>query len=298
MWSRLIVSLFFVPFVSPQRVRGEIFGGTEAGPNSLPFMVRLHIQGARGNQGTCGGSLIHQKFFISAFHCFISEGFDFWRHCFRGVSTNGRCYAVVRDHYVDAQDNGEVRINIVRIYEPPSNTSDLVVGELERPVALDSKAQIIGVSSQALSPGDKVTTAGWGLFGPTGRISNVLRRTELEVKVGGEQEIVRTKVGVSKSGTPIDPCQGDSGGPLLKWSDALDDFVLYATLNGGGYDCLLNSTDSGGGIWNSVFPFSDWINGFVKGGKVLNFDSSARTSHSPYSNPTPLITFSKHTVPQ
>ena len=172
---------------------------------------------------------------------------------------------------MDDQDDGEVIINIARIYEPPSATSDLVVGELERPVALDRKAQIIGVSSQALRAGDVVTSAGWGLFGPAGRISNVLRRTELEVKVGGEQEIVKTKVGISKSGTPIDPCQGDSGGPLLKWSDAVDNFVLYATLNGGGYDCLLNSTDSGGGIWNSVLPHINWINVFVRGKQFFGF---------------------------
>ena len=76
--------------------RVEISGGKAASPNSFPFMVRLHIQGARGNEGTCGGSLIHEKFFLSALHCFSSEGFDFWKHCFRRGSTNNRCYAVIR----------------------------------------------------------------------------------------------------------------------------------------------------------------------------------------------------------
>ena len=145
-----------------------------------------------------------------------------------------------------------------------SNSSDLVVGELERPVVLDDKAQVINVSSLPLETGDLVTTAGWGLFGPTGHLSNVLRRTELEVSVGGEEEIVKTKVGRTTSGIPVDTCSGDSGGPLLKWSDDLDTFVLHATLNGGGYDCLLNTTD-GDGVWNSVFPHIEWINSFVRG---------------------------------
>ena len=245
----------------------EISGGVAASPNSFPFMVRLHIQGARGREGTCGGSLIHEKFFMSSLHCFSSEGFDFWRHCFRRGSTNGRCYAVIREHFVDSADPGEVRINIVSIYGA-SDSSDLVVGELERPVVLDSKAQVVVVSSQPLKAGDLVTTAGWGLFGPTGHLSNVLRRTDLEVSVAGEDEIVKTKVGRTIAGIPVDTCSGDSGGPLLKWSDTLDAFALHATLLGGGYDCLLNNTD-GDGVWNSVFPHTKWISNFTKGDLLL-----------------------------
>ena len=241
----------------------EISGGAPASPNSFPSMLRLHIQGARGREGRCGGSLIHEKFFLSSLHCFSSDGFDFWKHCFRRGRINNRCFVVAREHFVDSADPGEVKINIVNIYGA-SNSSDLVVGELERPVVLDSKAQVVDVSSMPLQTGDDVTTAGWGLFGPTGHLSNVLRRTDLEVSVGGKEEIVKTKVGRTSSGIPVDTCSGDSGGPLLKWSEDLDTFVLHATLNGGGYDCLLNTTD-GDGIWNSVFPHIQWINSFVRG---------------------------------
>ena len=182
----------------------------------------------------------------------------------RRGTANGWCYAVVREHFANAFDEGEVKINIVNIYEAPSKNSDLVVGELERPVVLDSKAQTIAVSLVPLKSGDIVTTAGWGLFGPTGRLSNVLQRTGLEVSVGGEGERVKTKVGRSKSGTPIDPCEGDSGGPLLKWSDDLGTYALHATLNGGGYDCIQDSIN-GDGVWNSVFPHTKWIENFVRG---------------------------------
>ena len=169
---------------------------------------------------------------------------------------------------MDSADPGEVRINIVNIFGA-SDSSDLVVGELERPVVLDSKAQVIVVASLPLKSGDLVTTAGWGLFGPTGHLSNVLRRTDLEVSVGGAEEIVKTKVGRSRSGIPVDACSGDSGGPLLKWSDTLDAFVLHATLNGGGYDCVLNSTN-GDGVWNSVFPHTKWISNLLKGDFFVN----------------------------
>ena len=164
---------------------------------------------------------------------------------------------------MDSADPGEVRINIVSIYGA-SDSSDLVVGELERPVVLDGKAQVVEVSPEPLEAGDIVTTAGWGLFGPTGHLSNVLRRTDLEVSVGGEGEMVKTKVGRTRSGIPVDPCEGDSGGPLLKWSEGLANFALYATLKGGGFDCVFNATN-GDGVWNSVFPHLEWINQFVRG---------------------------------
>ena len=79
-----------------ESIQGELSGGQIAIPNAFPSVVRLHIQGARGREGTCGGSLIHPKFFLSALHCFTNEGFDFWQHCFRRGSTNNRCYAVIR----------------------------------------------------------------------------------------------------------------------------------------------------------------------------------------------------------
>ena len=82
--------------VTEESSQVEISGGVAASPNSFPSMVRLHIQGARGREGTCGGTLIHQKFSISALHCFSSDSFDFWKHCFRRGTTNGRCYAVIR----------------------------------------------------------------------------------------------------------------------------------------------------------------------------------------------------------
>ena len=118
---------------SELKVEKEISGGEVASENSLPFMLRLHIQGSRGKQGRCGASLIHEKFFIGALHCFNSEGFDFFKNCFRRGALNGRCYAVIREHYVNRADDGEVKINILRIFEPPGS-SDLVAPLYRHPI--------------------------------------------------------------------------------------------------------------------------------------------------------------------
>ena len=50
------------------------------------------------------------------------------------------------------ENTGDVRINIVNICAPPSNCSYLVVGEF-----LDSRAQVVVVSSMPFGTGDLVT---------------------------------------------------------------------------------------------------------------------------------------------
>ena len=249
----------------------EISGGKVASRNVFPFMVRLHIQGTRGLEGTCGGSLIHPKYILSSLHCFRSEflsdgstDYNFPEHCSRRGQPNGRCYATIRDHFVDSEDPGEAKINIKAIFPASEETSDLVVVELEREVVLDEKAKLIDISEEPLEPGDVTTTAGWGLTDTTGYLSNVLRRTDLKVSVGGTAEIIETEVGRTRTGQPIDTCQGDSGGPLLKWSSVKEAFLLFATVMGGGFNCATGDT-KGGGKWNSVYPHREWVKAFIRG---------------------------------
>jgi hypothetical protein len=178
---------------------------------------------------------------------------------------NDRCYANIRDHFINEKDPGEKKITIIKIYPAPTKKSDLVIAELAQPIVLDDKAQVIPVSPVALQPGDIVTTAGWGFTGPNTQLSNVLVRTDdLEVSVGGGNETIKTKVGLTRDGTPVDPCSGDSGGPLVSWSDAKQGFVLHATLEGAGYDCRLDTTN-GDGRWNSVMPHLVWIESVLNG---------------------------------
>lgn len=55
--------------------------------------------------------------------------------------------------------------------------------------------------------------------------------------------------------------------PMLKWNDLQDGFVLYATLQGGGYDCRNRQLNTAyqDGVWNSVVPYFEWIKPFVEG---------------------------------
>ena len=144
---------------------------------------------------------------------------------------------------------------------PPPSSSDLALVELVYNVNLDSKAALIKLSETRLNPGDKVITLGWGIAshqraGPT----NSPLRAELEVSAISK-ETTDTKVGRHPiTGSPIDPCKGDSGGPLFAERDG--EWILFATLHGGGYDCKLGIT-RGDAVWNAIAPQFEWIRSII-----------------------------------
>ena len=139
----------------------------------------------------------------------------------------------------------------------------MALARLAEAVVLDSRAQLVRMAGERLKAGDLVLHLGWGqaFQGPRARtrafpdkLLKVLLRVS-EVDTSGENTF--TEVGsTAKLNIPVDPCDGDSGGPLLYEKDG--EWLLYATLHGGGYDCQEDKT-RGDGIWNSLAFHNDWI---------------------------------------
>ena len=183
--------------------------------------------------------------------------------------------AILREHDLNRHDPGKKEISIKTVHLVPGQSdSDLAVIELDEPVVLDDKANIVEVSRSPLEPRDFVTTAGWGMTGRGSVGSNVLLKAELEVS-RVEGILTYTKVKVVK-GVAVDPCHGDSGGPLVKWRDESESWTLAATLQGGGYSCSLGATE-GDGLWNSVAQHYDWIQ------SLLSADGCSKDSDCPSS---------------
>jgi secreted trypsin-like serine protease len=58
-----------------QKHRERIFGGVEAPPNSIPFIVFLFTS-FENAAAQCGGALISEWIVLTAAHCLIAEGQD------------------------------------------------------------------------------------------------------------------------------------------------------------------------------------------------------------------------------
>ena len=180
-------------------------------PAELPFFCRVKIRG-RGNSYLCGATLISPDFLVTAKHCI--EGFYDDDVC----TKIDACYVACRDLNRAQHEIGELRVNILEVYEK-SGTSDLAVIKLTEKVD-EHEDYASGVpivpatlATEAPEPGEEVLTAGWGQTGYNERPSKQLRKLKLRV-TSVDKLFVHTAVTNAK-GEITDTCKGDSGGPLL-----------------------------------------------------------------------------------
>ncbi|CAH0717679.1 unnamed protein product, partial [Brenthis ino] len=183
----------------PNSKQKLIFGGSPLKITQAPYMAQ-YVSGVF----MCGASIIHQKFAISASHCYMPEG---------------KQYILVGS---DKMTEGE-RYDIQKTVDHPENKKDLkidaVVLMLSKPLQFSDRVQPIQLAPQNLDlkSGDELMSVG---FGQTEK--SLYTRILLSVKLpyvtnkdcSKGVPVVETKLcagGVEGES----PCSGDSGGPLV-----------------------------------------------------------------------------------
>ena len=186
----------------------ELVGGTEVTRvEDFPFMAYIHIRVRSAGSVECGASLINDEFLATAWHCLRY----FEESCFN----DGQCFAYMRKLHKKGYKKGEMKIDILEVFQGPGN-SDLALVKLITPVSAHPDYKL-GVPLQGLQlaedppkVGDKVSTAGWGRTGfdeerqrgePQ---SNTLRSLELVVK-DMDERLIYTEVRNSDNEI-TDPC--------------------------------------------------------------------------------------------
>jgi len=259
----------------------RIIGGTEAKPNSWPWLVTMKIDLGGGYGATCGSSLIRVKdnvdasdILVTAAHCVTKE---------KTMATNPQAFApsqievIAGNHRMKKYDDGEElrQVSQIRFHSAFRFTgytgavNDLALLKLETPIQFTDTIRPICLptAGEALPVGQTCVAAGWGrnnsrtddipealqqLLAPvydaktckgTGTGWGQLYKEDLMVCAGSLQ---------GKSGT----CQGDSGGTLAcQQTDG--SWRLYgATSFGVAGSCL----DAGKpGIFTRISSYMDWI---------------------------------------
>jgi len=200
----------------------RIVGGVQAGINEYPWQIGIVSKG--GSSVWCGGSLVSNRWVLTA------------AHCTRGESASSLQVLVGEHDYDDPSETNTIRLDVVEIkdhpsYDHPTTDYDFSLLKLASDIDFEANSHIrpvcLPTDSTNTYAGQKATVTGWGTTSSGGSTSNVL--LEVDVNVLSNEEcknnynypparITGQMMCANVNGGGEDACQGDSGGPLVSAS--------------------------------------------------------------------------------
>lgn len=221
----------------------KIVNGQDATPCEWPWQVSL-----RTSTGFhfCGGTLISQKWVITAAHCINNYAF----------------VVVLGDHNRNSDsDQFATIMNVASVsvhpeYNQQTFDNDFALVEVQNNVIYNECISPVCISELPVGAGVECYITGWGTLSSGGSSPSFLQEGKVatlsndacDQMYGGQ--ITSTMIcaqGVTPTGQIVDACQGDSGGPLV-CAQADGSFVLEGVTSWG-YGCAQANYP---GVWSRV----------------------------------------------
>jgi secreted trypsin-like serine protease len=227
--------------------RRRIVGGEPTDIKEHPWQVALQFRGTF----FCGGSIIAQKWILTAAHCFeFSIANNDWgaKAGATNYATSGS-WAQVERAVVHPEYKGR-----------PTFENDLALMKLTAPAAA-GRAVPLASASMTIPLSQPLEVTGWGATSDGGSGADVLRKGIVPYVASGVCNEPASYNGRIKDGMMcaglreggVDSCQGDSGGPLV-WRTT-DGPVLVGVVSFGD-GCALKLKY---GVYSRVSAYRDWI---------------------------------------
>ncbi|XP_070690985.1 transmembrane protease serine 9-like [Pempheris klunzingeri] len=220
----------------------RIVGGYECSPHSQPWQVSINI-----GYHYCGGSLINDRWIISASHC--------WQNPYSQI-------AVLGDHHIWENEGTEQFMSVDAIYWHESYDYqtldyDIMLMKLAHPVTVNQYVKPIALPKACPTPGDMCTVSGWGNI-YTDQVFNPFHLQCVQVPILSYKECDASYPGLITDRMVCagyleggkDACQGDSGGPLV-CNGELQGIVSW------GQGCAQPNYP---GVYTKVCSLMPWIN--------------------------------------
>ncbi|XP_077346478.1 coagulation factor IX [Lithobates pipiens] len=242
-----------VPVTVDPNVR--IVGGTDSLKGEFPWQVHFID---RNRVGFCGGSIVNEKWIVTAAHCFVTIPL-------------GKFIVVAGEHNTAVNEGTEQYMEVTRIINHPTyNVSknkynnDIALVELEKPMVLNDYARPICIGHKDFTdrllkiiPHSWVT--GWGNLRYRGRPTVKLQKLAVPFvdratcKRSSRYSVSTTMFCAGFADEEKDACQGDSGGPHA--SDFRNTWFLTG-ITSWGDKCAQKDRY---GVYTRVSRFTDWI---------------------------------------
>ncbi|KYB25041.1 hypothetical protein TcasGA2_TC031075 [Tribolium castaneum] len=241
-----------------------IFGGSASRSREFPHMAALGY--GQPIEWLCGGSLISERFVLTAAHCLATSNL--------GELVRVRLGDLDLQSVTDDAQPQDYRVSqkiIHPSYHAPAQYDDIALIRLDRDVQFSPYIAPICLETQKNLPNYNFIATGWGKTEVGGSQSDILMKVDLEyfsnqicrqnyANVGSEylsrgvDDNSQICAGSRKDGK--DTCQGDSGGPLQIRTD-----VLYLVgITSFGKICGIPNSP---GVYTRVSYYIPWIERIV-----------------------------------
>jgi len=195
----------------------NVINGKEAKRGSWPWQILMNF-GSSHFSLRCGGSIISEKWIVTASHCVVGD-----------EKTPEKFSVRVGEHNRWSTEGSEVDIPVERVISHPkfdkhTYNNDIALFKLAKPIKFNKYVSPICLPTTEVKPGTNCYVTGWGQTEREG-LAHVLKQGKLPVVTNKECWIHNNHrhhpvydgmlcAGVGKDGH-ISACHGDSGGPFV-----------------------------------------------------------------------------------